>query len=114
MRVIAKLDIKNEFVIKGIQFDGQRKIGDPKELCKKYYEDDADELILYDSVASLYGRNNLFSLIEKITEDIFIPVCVGGGIRTLDDIKKALNAGADKVAINTAIVKNPNFLKNTT
>ncbi len=114
MRIISRLDIKNEFVIKGINFEGLRKIGDPSELSEKYYKDKADELILYDAVASLYGRNNMFHIVEKITKNIFIPVCLGGGIRTLEDIKMALESGADKVAINTAFVKNPKFLKEAT
>ena len=114
MRIISRLDIKNEFVIKGINFEGLRKIGDPSELSEKYYKDKADELILYDAVASLYGRNNLFHIIKEITKEIFIPVCLGGGIRNLEDISLALESGADKVAINTAFVKNPNFLKEAT
>tara|TARA_B100001250_G_scaffold272231_1_gene235073 strand:+ start:1245 stop:1976 length:732 start_codon:yes stop_codon:yes gene_type:complete len=114
MRIISRLDIKNEFVIKGINFEGLRKIGDPSELSEKYYKDKADELILYDAVASLYGRNNMFHIVEKITKNIFIPVCLGGGIRTLEDIKMALESGADKVAINTAFIKNPKFLKEAT
>ncbi len=111
MRIISRLDIKNQSVIKGINFEGLRKIGDPAELSEKYYNDHADELLLHDTVASLYGRNNLFHLIKEITKKVFIPVCVSGGIRNLDDINKALQHGADKVAINTAIVKNPAFLK---
>ena len=114
MRIISRLDIKNEFVIKGINFEGLRKIGDPSELSEKYYKDKADELILYDAVASLYGRNNMFHIVKKITKNIFIPVCLGGGIRTLEDIKMALESGADKVAINTAFIKNPKFLKEAT
>ncbi len=111
MRIISRLDIKNEFVIKGINLEGLRKIGDPVILSEKYYKDKADELILYDTVASLYGRNNLFHLIREITKKIFIPVCLCGGIRNLEDIKNALDSGADKVGINTAIVNNPFFLK---
>ena len=111
MRIISRLDIKNEFVVKGICFEGLRKIGDPEAFCKKYYDQMSDELLISDVVASLYGRNNLFSLIKKITEKIFIPVCLSGGIRNLKDIQLSLNSGADKVAINTAIVKNINFLK---
>lgn len=111
MRIISRLDIKNEFVVKGICFEGLRKIGDPEAFCKKYYDQMSDELLISDVVASLYGRNNLFSLIKKITEKIFIPVCLSGGIRNLKDIQLSLDSGADKVAINTAIVKNINFLK---
>ena len=111
MRIIARLDIKNNYVIKGINFEGLRKIGSPTELCSKYYKEGADELVLFDSVASLYSRDNIFEIIKKITEKVFIPVCVGGGIRSLEDIKMALYSGADKVLINTAIVKNISFLK---
>ena len=111
MRVIARVDIKGEFVIKGVCFEGLRKLGDPKEFCNKYYIQGADEILITDVVASLYGRNNLFSLIKKITEKVFIPVCLSGGIRSLKDIQFSLDSGADKVAINTAIVKNINFLK---
>ena len=111
MRIISRLDIKNEFVIKGINLEGLRKIGDPVILSEKYYKDKADELILYDTVASLYGRNNLFDLIKDITKEIFIPITLGGGIRSLLDIEKALNSGADKVAINSKALENSNFIK---
>ncbi len=111
MRIIARLDIKNNYVIKGINFEGLRKVGSPTDLCTKYYKDGADELVLFDSVATLYSRNNLFDIIKRITEKVFIPVCVGGGIRSLDDIKMALYSGADKVSINTSIVQNISFLK---
>ncbi len=111
MRIIARVDIKNNFVIKGINLEGLRKVGNPIELIKKYYLDGIDEIIISDSVASLYGRNNLFSLINEITKDTFIPITLGGGIRSLDDIEKALNSGADKVSINSKALDNPNFLK---
>jgi len=111
MRTIARLDIKNDFVIKGINFEGLRKIGKPIDLSNKYYIDGVDELLLLDSVATLYSRKNLFDIIKKITEKIFIPVCVGGGIRSLNDIEMALKSGADKVAINSAIVKDISLLK---
>ena len=111
MRIIARLDIKGEHVVKGVCFEGIRKIGDPKKFCKKYYDDGADEILITDVVASLYGRNNLFQFIEKITEDIFIPICLNGGIRSLDDIDKAIRSGADKVAINSALIKDLSFLK---
>lgn len=106
MRVIARLDIKNEHVIKGINLEGLRKVGDPNEKAKLYYEQGADEIIFIDSVASLYNRNNLFSIIRKAAEEIFVPITIGGGIRTLPDVEKALDSGADKVAINTAAVQN--------
>ena len=110
MRIISRLDIKNEFVIKGINLEGLRKIGDPYTLSKKYYNEGVDEIILIDSVASLYSRNNLFHIVEKTVKDVFIPITLGGGIRSLKDISKALGAGADKIAINSYATENPNFI----
>ena len=110
MRLIPRLDIKNNFVIKGINLEGLRKVGEPLDLLEKYYKEGADEICLIDSVASLYGRNNLFSIIENATKNIFIPLTVGGGIRGLKDIELALNSGADKVAINSYATENPNFI----
>lgn len=110
MRTIARIDIKNNYVIKGINLEGLRKIGDPIDIVKQYYSDGIDELLIIDSVASLYGRNNLFDLIKNITKDIFVPITLGGGIRSLKDIENALNSGADKVAINSMALENPNFL----
>lgn len=111
MRIIPRIEIKNNFVIKGINFEGLRKIGDPNIIGKKYYLDGADELLFMDVVASLYGRNNIFEIIKKITKNIFIPITIGGGIRSVEDIQQALNSGADKVAINSAAVKDPKFIK---
>jgi cyclase len=111
MRIISRVDIKNNFVIKGINLEGLRKVGDPKNIIEKYYRDGIDEIIIMDSVASLYGRNNLFNLIKKITEEVFVPITLGGGIKNLKDIEKALNSGADKVAINSGAFKNYNFIK---
>lgn len=110
-RLIARLDVKNDFVIKGIHLEGLRKIGNPNELAKKYYFEGVDEIVFMDAVASYYDRNSLSEIISAATEDIFIPIMVGGGIRNIKDITNALNSGADKVAVNTASVKNPNFLK---
>lgn len=110
MRIIARIDIKNDNVIKGINLEGLRKVGEPSKIVKKYYLDGIDEILLIDSVASLYGRNNLFDFVKKITENIFIPITLGGGIRSLKDIEKSLNSGADKVAINSMALENPNFL----
>ena len=93
MRIIARIDIKNNFVIKGINLEGLRKVGDPYELIMKYYEQGINEIIIQDSVASLYGRNNLFDFIKSITKEIFIPITLGGGIRSLSDIEKALKSG---------------------
>ena len=111
MRIIPRIEIKNNSVIKGINFEGLRKIGDPNIIGKKYYLDGADELLFMDVVASLYGRNNIFEIIKKITKNIFIPITIGGGIRSVEDIQQALNSGADKVAINSAAVKDPKFIK---
>jgi cyclase len=111
MRIIPRLDIKGPNLIKGIHLEGLRKIGDPNEFAKKYYEDGADELVYMDIVASLYNRNNLTDVVEKAAKDIFIPMTVGGGIRSCDDITQLLNVGADKVAINTAAVKNKAMLR---
>ena len=111
MRVIARLDIKNEHVIKGINFEGLRKVGQPIDMAKKYYNEKVDEIIFIDAVASLYGRNQLFDIIEQSTEQIFCPITVGGGIRSIDDIEKCLKSGADKVAINSYATENPLFIK---
>ena len=114
MRTIARIDIKNNSVIKGINLEGLRKIGDPVNIAKEYYTNGIDELLIIDSVASLYGRNNLFNLIKSITNDIFVPITLGGGIRSLKDIENALNSGADKVAINSKALENPHFLSEAT
>lgn len=106
MRIIARLDVKNDWVIKGIQMEGLRKVGAPVELATAYYEAGAHELVFMDAVASLYDRNTLFHIIEQACEKVFIPITIGGGLRTLEDVSSALFAGADKVAINTAAVKN--------
>ena len=111
MRVIARIDIKNNYVIKGINLEGLRKVGDPVQLITKYYVNGIDEIIISDSVASLYGRNNLFNFIKEITKEVFVPITLGGGIRSLKDIEKALNSGADKVSINSKALENPTFLK---
>ena len=109
-RIIARLDIKNNHVIKGIHLEGLRKVGDPNELARKYYNEGADEIILMDAVAAYYDRNNLSEIVKQACSDIFIPITVGGGIRKIQDIQEALNSGADKVAINTQAVQNSNFI----
>lgn len=106
MRLIARLDIKNEYVIKGIHLEGLRKVGDPNELARAYYEQGIDEIVFMDAVASLYDRNNLFHIIEAACRDVFVPIAVGGGLRTVEDVSNALGAGADKVVINTGAVRN--------
>ena len=114
MRIIGRLDVKNNFVIKGINLEGLRKIGDPKNIAEKYYKKRIDELLIMDSVASLYGRNNLFDFIKNITKEIFVPITLGGGIRSMSDIEKALNSGADKVSINSQALLEPKFLREAT
>ena len=107
MRIIARLDVKNEHVIKGVQMEGLRKLGNPNEMANRYYKAGIDEIFFIDCVASLYGRNNLFDVLRRASEEVFVPITIGGGVRTLDDVRQALDAGADKVAINTAAVRNP-------
>lgn len=110
-RIIARLDVKNDFVIKGIHLEGLRKVGNPNEMAKKYYNQGVDEIIFMDAVAAYYDRNSLTHIIEKACKDVFVPITVGGGIRKIEDIQIALNAGADKTAVNTKAVQNPNFIK---
>lgn len=109
-RIIPRLDIKGPNVVKGIHLEGLRVMGKPSEFAKYYYENGADELLFMDVVASLYERNSLHNIISETAEDIFIPLTVGGGLRTIEDIRSVLRAGADKVAINTAAIRNPDFV----
>lgn len=109
-RIIARIDVKNDYVIKGIHLEGLRKVGNPNEMAIKYYNQAVDEIIFMDAVAAYYDRNSLTNIIAKACENVFIPITVGGGIRKIEDIQTALNAGADKIAINTKAVQNPNFI----
>lgn len=111
IRIIPRLDIKGPNLVKGIHFEGLRVLGKPQDFAYQYYLDGADELIYMDVVASLYGRNSLLDIVRSTAEKIFIPLTVGGGIRSIEDIRSALRAGADKVAINTAAIKNPDLVK---
>lgn len=110
VRVIPALHIKGPNVVKPVHTEALRVIGNPKELAERYYSEGADEIIYLDIVASLYQRSFDFELLKTVSRDIFVPFTVGGGIRNIDDIKNALRVGADKVAINTHAVKNPDFL----
>ena len=105
IRLIARLDVKDENLVKGIQMEGLRKLGDPNRFARQYYEQGIDELLYIDIVASLYNRNNLSGIVQKTVEDVFIPVCVGGGVRSVEDVRHLLAMGADKVAVNTAYSK---------
>ncbi len=109
-RVIAKLDIKGPNLVKGIHLEGLRVMGKPEEFSRDYYEHGIDELIYMDVVASLYDRNSIHDLISRTAKNIFIPLTVGGGLRSIEDIHDVLRAGADKVSLNTAVVKNPELI----
>jgi cyclase len=110
LRVIPRLDIKAPNIVKGIHFEGLRVVGDPAEYAVRYYEQGADELLYVDIVASLYERNSLVEVVERTASQVFVPLTVGGGVRTMEDITRLLRAGADKVAINTAAVRRPAFI----
>ena len=110
MRIIGRLDIKGQNLIKGINLEGLRVVGHPNEYAVKYFQNGIDELIFMDVVASLYNRNNLSNIIKIASKDIFVPITVGGGIRSVDDAQKLFISGADKIAINTAAINKPNLI----
>ncbi len=110
IRLISRLDIKSPNLIKGIHLEGLRKIGDPQTFAQNYYAAGADEIIYMDIVASLYNRNSLSELVRRTAEQVFVPITVGGGLRSLDDVEDALRSGADKVAINTAAAMRPELI----
>lgn len=110
VRLISRLDIKGPNLIKTVNLEGLRVIGEPGEHARRYYEQGADELIYIDIVASLYGRNNLHDIVKATSKDVFVPVTVGGGVRSIEDAESLLMAGADKVAVNTAATKNPELI----
>lgn len=110
IRLIPRLDIKSSNVVKTIHTEGLRVVGNPAEMLAKYYEAGADEIIYMDIVASLYQRDFDFDQLKKASRDVFVPLTIGGGMRSLEDIEKALHSGADKVAVNTQAIKKPEFL----
>ena len=110
IRLIARLDVKGKNLVKGIQYEGLRKLGDPHDFAKRYYEQGIDELLYLDTVASLYGRNNLSDILQKTTQDIFIPITAGGGLRSVEDVGLVLKMGADKAAVNTAALHRPELI----
>ena len=111
IRVIARLDVKSTDLVKTVQLEGLRKVGLPHVYAEKYYKSDVDEILYLDIVASLYRRSNLTNIIHATTQNIFVPVSAGGGLRSIDDCRSLLQNGADKVTINTYAVENPNILE---
>lgn len=110
IRFAVRLDIKGEHLVKGIQLEGLRKLGNPNEFAGKYYGQGIDEMIYIDIVASLYDRNSLSTIVAETTKNVFVPLTVGGGLRSLTDVEKVLNSGADKIAINTEAIKTPGII----
>lgn len=109
-RIIPCLDVKNGKVVKGINFVGLKEVGDPVELAQKYYEQGADELVFLDITATHEGRDTMVQVVEQVSSSIYMPFTVGGGLKTIEDIKRVLRAGADKVSLNSAAVKNPELI----
>ena len=109
-RIIARLDIKGPNLIKGIHLEGLRVVGDPHEHALRYYQQGADELLFIDIVASLYQRNNLTDIIKRAADQVFVPITVGGGVRSLQDVSTLMHSGADKVAVNTAAIARPELI----
>jgi imidazole glycerol-phosphate synthase subunit HisF len=111
VRLIARLDIKGPHLIKGIHLEGLRKLGEPQQFATRYYQEGIDELLYIDVVASLYNRDNIREIVQHTAKNVFIPLTVGGGIRSVDDVRELLRSGADKVAINTAVTKRPDLIR---
>ena len=109
-RIIPCLDVHAGRVVKGVQFLGLRDAGDPVEIARRYDEEGADELVFLDIQASTDNRNTMLDVVSRTSEEVFMPLCVGGGIRTLEDIRRLLEAGADKVSINTPAIQDPDFV----
>jgi cyclase len=111
IRIIPRLDIKGPNLVKGIHLEGLRVLGKPEHFARYYYENGADELLYMDAVASLYNRNNLLHIVERTAREVFIPLTVGGGLRSVEDIRAVLRAGADKVSLNTAAIRRPELIR---
>ncbi len=109
-RLIARLDVKGEHLVKGVQLEGLRKVGKPADFARKYYEQGIDEILYIDIVASLYQRNHLLDLVKSTAAEVFVPISVGGGVRSIEDVNDLLRSGADKICINTAAVENPQLI----
>jgi cyclase len=109
-RIIPCLDVDDGRVVKGIKFKGIQDVGDPVELARRYNKEGADELTFLDIGASYKSRATLLDVVRKVAAEVFIPLCVGGGIRTVDDMREAMNAGADKISVCTAALNNPSLL----
>ena len=109
-RLVARLDVKGEHLIKAIQLEGLRKVGPPAVFAKRYYEAGIDEVLIIDVVASLYQRDHLLDVLRSVSKEVFVPITVGGGVRNISDFEILLQNGADKVAINSASLENPNLL----
>ena len=110
VRIIGRLDVKGRRLIKGVQYEGVRVIGDALDFAKKYYHQGIDELVYLDTVASLYGRPSMEELLVDTVEEVFVPVTAGGGVTSVEDVRRLLKSGADKVAINTAAMSNPHLI----
>lgn len=110
MRIVSRLDIKNDFLIKGLALEGLRKLGNANDFAKKYYKSGIDEIIYIDTVASLYSREGIFKILMDTVQEVFVPITVGGGIRNVEDAYKYFDHGADKIFINTAAVENPKII----
>lgn len=110
LRIISRLDIKAPNLVKGMRLEGLRVLGQPAEFAARYFEQGADELFYQDIVASLYERNSILDLLSEAAKHIFVPLTVGGGMRTVEDIRAALRTGADKVCINTAAIRRPELI----
>lgn len=110
-RIVARLDVKGPNLVKGIHLEGLRVLGMPDDFAHYYCSEGIDELLYIDIVASLYNRNSILDLISRTAKEVFIPLTVGGGLRSIEDIKSALRAGADKVSINTAAIKSPMLIR---